>query len=790
MTDRNIWELRRPSGWFGALWKEALPLGDGRTGALVYGGVQTETVTLTRHDLWHWGGDGELPDVSWTLAESRRAIDAGDWARANGLLSGALRDNGYSADPAAPFPLADLVITSEHEGMFSRYRRSLDMSEAEARVSFLHGQLAVKRRCFVSRETGMLLLDAETDAPCEGYRVALRLHRDGTPNTERMLGEQRGFLIERAESDGQDGWLFWRGRNGEDGDYGAVARVVSDGRMAEHGGELSVKNASRILVLLLTFAGEPYEAAFARCRAALAAAEPDYEAHKRRHLPLHRALFDSCSLRLEDGGEDESGETLLLRAYDGQCPAGLMETLWRFGRYLFLCGTAEGGSPFPLYGLWNGEYFPVWSQNVANENVAILYWHVHTGGLDALVRPLIDYYCAMTPKMRENAQRLFGCRGIFLSTYTTPKNAYVTPVVPVITNWIGGAGWMCQHFFRYYRQTGDRRLFREKILPFMTEAARFYCDYAVRQEDGTLRIYPSVSPENSPANFIPERGVVHLGHAMPAVVNATMDFAILKELLTNLLSVADEYPELCADAPEWRRTLAAIPPYQVNGDGAVKEWMDPELRDFYCHRHLSHLYPVFPGSEVTPADGPLWKAFERAVDLRELGGQVGWSLMHMASLYARFGRGEDAAACFDLLIKGAALPNLMMLSNDYRSMGVTMDVGQFAPIQLDANLGAVNAVQEMLFHDGGETLSLLPACPARLARGSAREFRFAGGRISFSWDLEKGRCEASVLFERAGSWRLEPPHGFGGAVLLEARAGETRSLTFLSYPASPEGESK
>lgn len=291
----------------------------------------------------------------------------------------------------------------------------------------------------------------------------------------------------------------------------------------------------------------------------------------------------------------------------------------------------------------------------------------------------------------------------------------------------------------------------------MIESARFYCDYVVRDGNGKIKIYPSVSPENSPANFIPEDGVVHLGHAMPAVYNATMDFAIIKELLHNLLSVKNEFPELCTEFEEWNQVLADMPPYQINEDGAVKEWMAPELKDFYCHRHMSHLYPVFPGNEISADNQPLWKAFERAADLRELGGQVGWSLVHMACIYARFGRSEDCANCIDLLVKGVTLPNLMMVSNDYRSMGATMEVGQFAPIQLDANLGYVNALQEMLFHAEPGRLSLLPACPARLQTGSVRDFRFPGGRISFHWDLKKKQLDIDLSFEKTEKWEIHLP---------------------------------
>lgn len=787
MNYGHLLTMRRPASWFGALWKEALPLGNGETGALVYGGVQDETVTLTRHDLWHWGEEQPLPDVHKTLEQSRQAMDKKDFATANRLLSDTLKEKGYTTEPATPFPLADLTLHFGDEGCFYGYRRELDMEAAEARISYQQGKRHFQRRCLLSRENGLLFYEVRSSYSCSKIEIGLHFHSDGTPDSDRMMEEQQEFLIEKPQFLDGEGWLFWRGRNEKNGDYGAVARIiVQDGSISASKEKVYAQKCSSLLILVKTFQGEPFSLAFTKYQQELSSYIPDYELHRNAHLPLHQALYHSCDLSF-DSEKNTCCDQLLDDAYDGQASPELMEKLWHFGRYLFICGTAEGYSPFPLYGLWNGEYHPVWAQNVANENVQILYWHLHTGGLDSLIKPLLDYYWEKLPKMRENAQKLFGCRGIFVSTYTSRKNTYVAPVVPVITNWIGAAGWLCQHFFRYYQYTGDRDLMRQKILPFMIESARFYCDYVVRDKSGKIKIYPSVSPENSPANFIPEDGVVHLGHAMPAVYNATMDFAIIKELLRNLLSVKEEFPELCTETKEWQQVLKDIPPYQINEDGAIKEWMAPELKDFYCHRHLSHLYPVFPGNEVSSENYTLWKAFERAVDLRELGGQVGWSLVHMACIYARFGRSEDCANCIDLLVKGVTLPNLMMISNDYRSMGATMEVGQFAPIQLDANIGYVNALQEMLFHAEPGRLSLLPACPARLQTGSVRDFRFPGGRISFAWDLGKKESEATFNFNKDGKWTLnfpwkicrinsDPYKSEAANLVVQVAAGETISI--------------
>ena len=255
-----------------------------------------------------------------------------------------------------------------------------------------------------------------------------------------------------------------------------------------------------------------------------------------------------------------------------------------------------------------------------------------------------------------------------------------------------------------------------------------------------------------------------------------MDFAVMKELLTNLLAGIDITGMYTDEAAGFRDLLSKIPPYQINEDGAVKEWMRPELKDNYNHRHLSHIYPVFPGNEVTEQSDPvLFEAFRRAVKLRVLGSQCNWSLVHMASIYARFGEAEKAAECVDLLAKSVELPSLFTVCNDWRHMGMTLDWDP-VPVQLDGTFGVVNAVQEMLFCAGNGSLSILPACPARLTSGRVRGIRFPEGTVDFEWS-EDGTVSAVIRAEREMS---ETGIFIKGQDCgsLRLRAGESRHIRF------------
>ena len=391
----------------------------------------------------------------------------------------------------------------------------------------------------------------------------------------------------------------------------------------------------------------------------------------------------------------------------------------------------------------------------------MIYWHAPVGGFARLLEPLIHYYFGKMDAFRTAARRMFGCRGIYVSTYTTRNNSLPTPNVPVIVNYIGCAGWLCQHFYQYYRYTGDAALLRAEILPFMLETAAFYEDYVQRDGAGKLCIVPSVSPENTPGNFIPEDFQAHMGHPNPVVRNATMDFAILKELLTHLLALNESFPQEPVRVEKWKAMLRDMPDYMVNRDGAIREWMDEGLEDFYLHRHMSHLYPLFPGEEVRR--GNQWfDACAKAVSLRKLGGLSGWSMVHMAAIHARLGEGERALSCLDMLARGCLLPNLFTLHNDWRDMGVTLRI-DMAPVQLDALMGAVNAIQEMLLSASEGRLTFLPACPERFERGEVQNWRFPGGRVSFRWDRGKGIFTGTVQAERHVEIALEWPAWIGKA---------------------------
>ena len=232
-------------------------------------------------------------------------------------------------------------------------------------------------------------------------------------------------------------------------------------------------------------------------------------------------------------------------------------------------------------------------------------------------------------------------------------------------NWVGAAGWLARRYSNYvsYRPEEENYI-RNEICPYLEEVAAFYEDFIQYKEDGSIKLYPSVSPENTPQNFMPPLTEM-IAHPMPTTINSTIDLAIVKEFFSNLIHLGKQYGmyEDKKSSDEWKRIIDSIPPYKTNELGAIREWQEPQFEDRYDHRHLSHIYPVFPGYEVNSVDQPEeMEMYKKAVELRKIDAQTGWSMAHMASIYARFDQGEMAAECLDNMAKSCFVIQLFHLA--------------------------------------------------------------------------------------------------------------------------------
>lgn len=778
---KNKLLMKYPSSWWGAKWREALPSGNGPIGAAVYGGVHEETVMLTHEDLWHMVVTQELPDVCGMLPEVRRLLSDRMVHAADHMLADELTRRGYDPDIGYPLPLADLKIKMPVSRGFRNYSRGLDMETGEVSVNWHDDGVDYQRKLFVSRTDDVVVMEISSNGGELEAGFSLDIH---DPLDARTLKHGDSPLPQAVEKIATNNEFIRYGALNDDGnDFGAVARVIAAAGTLEADAEhIHVSGCDKMLVVIKLFTHEDRHAAWPRLEAELESLSTDYQKLLAPHAQEHGEMFRRVEIDLgaTTAEHEICNEQLLLDAYQGDAPPAMVEKMWAYGRYLLISSSREGGQPCHLYGNWCGEYRGYWAFNMANENLQMIYWQALSGGLWEMMLPVFDYFDGMMDDFHENARKLYGCRGIYIPAVTTPPSGLLKTVRPHIIHWTGAAAWIAHHYFDYFLYTGDRDFLRDRALPFLRETALFYEDFFIIGEDGHYISSPSNSPENTPGNYWDGEG---MGAAMETTMNATMDFALSKEVLKHLIdgsNLLGVYPDEIA---KWEKMLTHIPPYEINEDGAVKEWMHPYFKDNYHHRHQSHIYPLFPGREVTRSSDPeLFKAFETAIDKRHvigLGEQTGWSLVHMGNVYARLLDGDQALECIDLLARSCVKNNFYTTHNDWRNMGIGLEM-EWAPFQIDANMGLSATIHQMMMNSRTGHISILPALPSKWRKGSITGL-MARGKILVSiwWDIDgTGLIEAEMCsIGKAQEISVLLPVGDGHRVAVQLEADTPKKLS-------------
>ena len=735
-------------------WREATPLGNGRLGALVHGRASDERVALNHETLYNWALRGDPPDLSAHLPELRRLLAEGRFAEAERLYPDLLKASGYAGRSGKFFPAFDLRLRCATDGAFRDYRRELDLERGVCTVRWTDDGGEWARMAFVHCAGG-----AEDEAGAAGPLV-LRICRTGKPFSISISLPQHDLI----DYPGYGGWDDFstevRGRavlstvRTPDGLHfcGMVRVLATDGEVLARGPGDSQPTVLRIdsaheAVLLVDVQDRPLSfEAFARTLARFDG--ESFDSLLAAHAAAFFKRFGATRLRLAPGGApEETNERLLLDAWSGAVDVRLVEKMADFGRYLLLSSSGFGCSrPANLQGVWNGDYSPAWGATYFfNENVQMAYWQALRGGMPETLLPLFDLLDRFRDDFRTNARRLYGCRGILPPVFMGDRSGLKDNFQPHCVYWTGAGAWLAAFHFDYWRHTGDAAFLRDRAWPFLREAALFYEDFLFEGPDGLLHAAPAISPENKPTvDGRAETGVC---------ADPTMEIALVRELLSHALAAAAALGVEDAQTAHWRAMLARLPSYRTNGRGALCEWIDPRFGDNDRHRHLSHLYPLFPGREIAAHRDPaLFEAARRAVEARLATGlpdQTGWSLAHMACVWARLGEGDRALACLELVLRCCTGPNLFTRHNDARGMGVTLETlhGTSPPIQLDAAFGFTAAVQEMLLRADPDALALLPALPSAWVQGSIDGLLAPGGlTVSLEWDEAGLRADVGATF--------------------------------------------
>jgi alpha-L-fucosidase 2 len=762
-------------------WLDALPLGNGRLGAMVFGGVEDEQLQLNEDTFWS-GAPREWnnPEARQHLPEVRRLVlDEQDYVGADRVckqMQGPYNE-GY-------LPLGNLHLQTTKAAAVDDYRRELDLDQGVSRVSYRVAGAEHVREAFVSTPDQAIVV-RWTTTDRAGINVTLSLdslvHSDASASdngTLRLTGKAPSHVEPNYVRSSNP--VIYDAAEGRGMRFEVRLQAVPEGGvMHAQGSSLRIEGARALTLLMVANTGfKSYDRApdgsaaeiAETCRRQVeAASRKPYTALRQAHIADHQQRFRRVSLSLPQVGSAGLPTDERLRDFATNTDPDLAALYFQYGRYLLISSSRPGTQPANLQGIWNEAMRPPWSANwTSNINIQMNYWAAETCNLGDCHAPVFDLIEGLSKTGAKTAAVNYGCHG-WVTHHNLDLWRQSAPVGdwgkggPTWANWQMSGPWLCAHLWEHYAFGGDREFLRAKAYPLMKSSAEFYLDWLIERKDGHLTTCPSFSTEN---NFIAPDG-----RTAETSDGCTMDMALITELFSNSIEAARILGVDSEFAARLQAARARLVPYQIGKHGQLQEWSHDFDERTPGQRHMSHMYPLYPGNQFTSRRSPeLWKAARVSLERRLAAGgaYTGWSRAWAISFWARLLDGEKAWESVRLMLQHSTGPNL------FDSEGT----GNRAIFQIDGNFGTTAAIAEMLLqsHDGG--IDFLPALPKAWATGNVRGLRARGGvTVDIRWDGGKA-SEATLQASLAGEHLLRPAPG--------TRIREIRRQGGGTVPTTPE----
>lgn len=741
------WVVRseQPAG----VWEDAFVTGNGRHGTMVWGEPNDERIICVHEELFirEWDRNKvTVPVVSHLLPEMRRLIDEGQEDRGATMFTDEV--NRQMADmganhrwPLMPHPAFDLRIKYLDTSAIvkEKYSRRLDLETGEATV-FGNGEEGRSEAVFSSRTHNVNVIRLKAG---KQDKITAMLNLEETPGRHGIHFEHNlDSAFSSVETGATLGWLTFRATYANDpGGYEGIAKVtLKGGEMKMEERQLKIENADEVLILIrITPLADGRKSEETTVRKELSEMPDNYKKLLASHSREHGKMFRRMQLDLGCASEwktTSTGEMLETIHKQGVTPL-FIEQMHAMGRYLLI--SSSGKYPPPLQGIWGGGWTPNWIGGfVWDSNINLAISAASMSNLPECAESYCSHVESLLPGWRLNARNYLGCRGFIVAHYNDPENGYLTHFYPSYPwmCWPGGAGWNIRPFYEYAMLMGDSVSLEKRVLPLYREMAEFYEDYLIMGSDSLFHITPSVSPEN-----FPTRTKTLLSK------DATMDVSVAREVFSLLLEMESRFHPESENISKWAFYLDRLPDYRINTDGALSEWVDTAYPDVYDHRHLSHLYPVFPGSQLgkSKGDEKLIKAAKVALDKRfEFDTSSAHGLIHVALQAARLGDMDKIEKNLDRFCRRHYIYNGLVTSHD----------PDHVVYNLDAILSLPRLFLEMLVYTEPGKIELLPAWPREYADGQIKGVRVFGGHtLDISW--KDGKLFDAVLYaEQDGAYEV------------------------------------
>lgn len=730
----EVLHYKKPSKY----WTDALPLGNGSLGAMCFGTVGTDIISLNHDTLWTGHPRKVTRDGAYqAYLKAQNSALHGKYRQAHDEIEKSF----VTCWSQAYMPFGTLKLSFESD-IFENYQRSLDLSQAIFSNTYKSDGVDFKKTAFISYPDDVLVYRIESKNK-KAFSFSLKIecplkseiHTDsgilivdgecpGDADTENHAYPCNSLIY--SEKDEERGVLF-RG----------TVTVKTDGETAEKGDFLEIKNATFATIYFTiktsyngfdkypAFEGKEYKNA---CIEALkGACSLGFEEIKKRHIEDYKAYYDRVSLVLETENEALADTDERIRMFGkGKEDNGLYVLLFNYGRYLLISSSRKGSLATNLQGIWSNSIKPSWNCNyTVNINTQMNYWPVLPCNMPELMAPMVDLVKMLSVTGEDTAKHFYNADG-FVVHHNADIWGHSVPVHGGASwaFWQGGSGWLCRSLYELYEYTLDKNYLEKTAFPIMKKAALFYLDILIEDENKSLIICPATSPEN----------MFKTGDASAATSKSTaMMNSIVLDLFLNCKKCCEVLSEKDGFYEKICESINKIKPLAIGENGAILEWDEPLEETEIHHRHISHLYALHPAGLITEKHKELFEACKKTLEIRGDEG-TGWSLAWKVNFRARLRDGNHALRLIDRL-----LTLVDSDSENYRSGGVYPNLlDAHPPFQIDGNFGVLSGMCEMLLQSDGENIYLLPSLPDKWQNGSVKGLAAKGNiTVDMQWQNHK-----------------------------------------------------
>ena len=760
--------------WYNApatVWEEALPIGNGRIGAMVYGNPLQEVYQLNEESIWSgYPQDWNNPKAANALPQVREAVDRGDYAKASELW----KANAQGPYTARYLPMANLMLDQLTRGEARNLYRELNISNALSTVTYEADGVKYRRTSFISYPDQVMVIKIAADRP---QAVSLHIRLNSLLRyTVQTKGEKTLILNGKAPAyvanrDYDPHQVVYDDKRGTQ--FKVQVELLPDGGHCEaNDSALTVRNANEVVLLLSAVTD------FGNKKMTLKKCKRPYQELLQRHTDDHQQLFNRLQLSL--GTENLQKEALptperLKTTEQDPTDNGLTELYYQYGRYLLIASSRPGGLPANLQGIWNRHVQPPWGSNyTTNINTEMNYWPAEITNLPECFLPLSDFIGRLAVNGAQTAKVNYGINRGWLAHHNSDVWAQTAPTggydsdpkgAPRWSCWPMAGVWLCQHLWEHYAFGGDKKYLSKTAYPLMKGAAEFLLQWLQKDpETGYWITNPSTSPENR-FRYIDKEGKKQNGEISRS---SGMDLGLAWDLLTNCIEASTVLDTDKAFRQQCMDVRANLQPFRIGSKGQLLEW-DKEFEETDPnHRHVSHLFALHPGRQIIPEQQPeLAAACQRTLEIRGDGG-TGWAMAWKINFWARLRDGNHA---FGMLKNGLRYVDATQVS--VRGGGTYANLfDAHPPFQIDGNFGGTAGITEMLLQSHAGYIHLLPALPDNWQSGSIKGVRARGGfTIDMEWK-ESRITRLSVTSHSGGTCRIREatsPH----EEVIETEKGKT-----------------